>query len=137
MTVDDRYTVFGVYLSGSVANALEDHLYDAAGVLDLESYFEEMTDTVPVGDPGADATDEVTAELLEGFPDYYDEAPFEAVESVPADGFVLVRLAATPTRATGLRERFQAAATIRETDLRTIQTAILAAYLAVEPVGSD
>ena len=137
MTVDDRYKVFGVYLSRPVADALEAHLYEAAGILDLEGYFEATTDSIQVGDPGADATDEIAAELLERFPEYYDDAPFDAVESVPADGFVLVRLAAAPTRVSDLRERFQAAATIREADLRTVQTAILSTYLETDPIADD
>ena len=135
MTGADRYTVFGVYVTDAVADALEDHLYEEAGVLDLEGYFAETPDSIPAGDPGAEVTDALVADTLEAFPTLYDEADFAAVETVAHDGFDLVRLAAKPTRASELRDRFQAAATVRDVDLRTVQTAILAAALAVEPTA--
>ena len=135
MTVDDRYTVFGVYLSRPVADALEDHLYEEAGVLDLEGYFAETPDSVPAGDPGAEVTDALVADAVEGFPALYDEGDFTAAEAVDHDGFDLVRLAAKPARAAELRDRFQAAATVRDVDLRTVQTAILAAALGVKPTA--
>ena len=132
MTADDRFKVFGVYLSESVANELSAHLYREAGVVDLESYFDETADAVPVGDPGAEATDELVATVVENFASLYDDADFEAAAELPHDGFVLVRLAAEPTRVSALRERFRAAETIREVDLRTVQTAILAAALETD-----
>ncbi|MXV60754.1 hypothetical protein GS429_01435 [Natronorubrum sp. JWXQ-INN-674] len=133
MTGDDRYKLFGVYLSKPVVDALAEHLYDEAGVVDLESYFDTTTDFVPAGDPGADVTDELVADVLGAFADLYDRADFEGAERVPPDTFVLVHLAAKPRRVTEVRERFRAAGTIRESDLRTVQTAILAAFLDTEP----
>jgi len=135
MTGADRFTVFGVYVTDAVADALEDHLYEEAGVLDLEGYFAETPDSVPAGDPGAEVTDALVADAIEGFPTLYDEADFTAVEGVGHDGYDLVRLAAKPARAAELRDRFQAAATVRDVDLRTVQTAILAAALSVEPTA--
>ena len=132
MTGDDRYKLFGVYLSEPVADALADYLYEAAGVVDLESYFDETADSVPVGDPGADATDELVADVRAEFPSLYDRADFESVGTVDPDDFALVHLAARPHLVTEVRERFRAASTIRETDLRTVQTAILEAYLEDE-----
>ena len=129
MVAGDRYKVFGVYLSASVVESLETHLYDRAGIVDLEGYFEETTDSVPQGDPGAEATDALVADLLESFPDLYDDAAFESAAAVPHDEFDLVRLAATPRRVSDLRERFQAAATIRDADLQTVHTAIVEAAL--------
>ncbi|ELY49358.1 hypothetical protein [Natronolimnohabitans innermongolicus] len=136
MSGDDRYKLFGVYLSDPVVDALADTLYEEAGVVDLESYFEANSDAVPRGDPGADATDEFVATLLESFAERYDEADFEAAESVDADGFNLVHLAATPQRVSDVRERFRAAETIQESDLRTVQTAIVAAALDIPPDGT-
>ena len=132
MTADDRYKLFGVYLSEPVADALHDTLYETAGVVDLEGYFEETADSVPVGDPGADATDDLVAAVRERFAALYDRADFESAAAAPSDEFVLVTLAARPQRVADVRERFRAAATIQETDLRTVQTAILEAYLADE-----
>lgn len=134
MTGDDRYKVFGVYLSAPVVDALEERLYDEAGVIDLPEYFDETADSVPVGDPGADATDDLVAALLDSFAALYDRADFAAAERVDPDAFDLVHLAADPGRVTDVRERFRAAATIREADLRTVQTAVLAAHLETAPI---
>ncbi|THE65606.1 hypothetical protein D8Y22_06645 [Salinadaptatus halalkaliphilus] len=127
-----RYKVFGVYVSEPVFDALEEYLYEEAGVLELEEYFAASTDSISEGDPGADATDALVADLVESFADCYDAAAFDSARSVDPDAFALVQLAAEPTRVSALRERFQAAGTIQETDLRTVQTAILEAYLIEE-----
>lgn len=133
MTGDDRYKVFGVYLSAPVTDALEEYLYDDAGVLDLEGYFDDTADSVPVGDPGADATDDLVADVVDSFAALYDRAEFAAAERIDPDEYGLVHLAAEPTRVTDVRERFRAAATIQDADLRTVQTAILAAHLETVP----
>ena len=129
MTGDDRYKLFGVYVSQSIADALAEHLYDEAGVIEFTDYFDTAADSVPVGDPGADATAELVSHLRETFPALYDRADFEAARGIDPDDFVLVQLAGRPQQVSDLRERFRAAATIQETDLRTVQTAILDAYL--------
>lgn len=129
MTGDDRYKLFGVYVSEPVADALAEYLYDSAGVVDAEEYFDATADSVPTGDPGADATASLVADVRSSFATLYDRADFEAAEHVSPDSFVLVHLAAAPRDVSDVRERFRAAATIRETDLRTVQTAILAAQL--------
>ncbi|WP_049920777.1 hypothetical protein [Halopiger djelfimassiliensis] len=133
MSGADRYKLFGVYVSQPVVDALEEYVYDEAGVLDLETYFDETADSVPRGDPGATATDELVAAVVDDFAALYDAADFEAAARIDPDAFVLVRLAAAPRRVARVRERFQAAATIRETDLRTVQTAILSASVSVAP----
>jgi len=130
MTADDRYKLFGVYVSQDVFDALADYLYEAAGVVDYESYFDPSESTIPVGDPGADATDRLVSDLVTEFADLYDAASFEAAHEVDSDTFDLAYLAAEPQTVANARERFQAAATIQEADLRTIQTAILSAYLS-------
>ena len=130
MTADDRYKLFGVYVSAAVFDALADYLYETAGVVDYESYFDPSESTVPVGDPGADATDRLVSEVVTGFADLYDEAAFETAREVDSDAFVLADLAADPQTVANARERFQAAATIQEADLRTVQTAILSAFLS-------
>ncbi|AGB38659.1 hypothetical protein [Natronococcus occultus] len=129
----DQFSLLGVYVSPPVADALSEAAYEAAGVVDLEDYFAESTGTVPAGDPGAEATDELLADVLDEFPALYDAADFDAAAGLEPDAFELVRLAATPDRAAQVRERFRAAATVRGTDLRTVQTAILAASLSVDP----
>ena len=134
MTADDRYKLFGVYLSPPVVDALEEHLYAEAGVIDFAAYFDATADSVPVGDPGADGTDALVAEVLNSFAALYDRADFAAAERVDPGAFELVHLAAEPGRVSEVRERFRAAATIREADLRTVQTAILAAHLETSPV---
>ncbi|MGQ3413415.1 hypothetical protein ACT4ML_14260 [Natrinema sp. LN54] len=131
MTTDDRYKLFGVYVSEHVFDALESHLYEAAGVVDYDDYFD-GADAVPAGDPGADATDRLVSDVVTDFADLYDEADFEAARAVASDAFSLAHLAAEPQTVTRARERFQAAATIQETDSRTVHTAILSAYLARE-----
>ena len=130
MTADDRYKLFGVYVSAAVFDALADYLYETAGVVDYESYFDPSESTVAVGDPGADATDRLVSEVVTGFADLYDEAAFETAREVDSDAFVLADLAADPQTVANARERFQAAATIQEADLRTVQTAILSAFLS-------
>ncbi|PCR89978.1 hypothetical protein [Natrinema ejinorense] len=130
MTSDDRYTLFGVYLSADVFDALAEHLYAEAGVVDYGNYFDSSDSGVPVGDPGADATDDLLADVVASFADLYDEADFDAARRVDADAFVLAHLAAEPQTVTRARERFQAAATIQETDSRTVHTAVLAAFLS-------
>ena len=130
MTADDRYKLFGVYVSAAVFDALADYLYETAGVVDYESYFDPSESTIPVGDPGADATDRLVSDLVTEFADLYDRAAFETAREVDADAFDLAYLAAEPQAVANARERFQAAATIQEADLRTIHTAILAAYLS-------
>ncbi|NKE37870.1 hypothetical protein GWG54_19120 [Natronococcus sp. JC468] len=132
----ERFSLVGVYVSRPVADALSAAAYESAGVVDLEDYFAETTEPVPAGDPGAEATDEIVADVLAAFPRLYDAAAFDAVAGLEPDAFELVRLAAAPDRAAGLRERFRAAATVRGTDLRTVQTAMLAAALEVDPVPS-
>ena len=136
MTGDDRFKLFGVYVSRPVYEALDDRVYEEAGVVDLADYFDESASSVPTGDPGAEATDELVADLVSEFAALYDAAEFEAVTAVDPDGFELTHLAAKPARVTALRERFEAATTIQEADLRTVHTAILGAYLDVEDVAS-
>ncbi|WP_254764518.1 hypothetical protein [Natrinema marinum] len=130
MTRDDRYKLFGVYVSADVFDSLAEVLYAEAGVVDYEAYFDASASTVPAGDPGADATAELVSELVATFADCYDAADFEAARRVDPDAFVLAQLAADPRLVADARERFQAAATIRDADLRTVQTAIVAAFLS-------
>ncbi|MFC4245926.1 hypothetical protein ACFOZ7_02730 [Natribaculum luteum] len=129
MTGDDRYKLFGVYVPQSIADSLAEFAYEEGGVVDLESYFDPDASTVPVGDPGADATDALVSAVVENFAALYDAADFEAARRVDPDAFVLVHLAAEPETVASARERFRAAATIQEADLRTVHTAILAAQL--------
>ncbi|OLZ42649.1 hypothetical protein A6E15_06700 [Natrinema saccharevitans] len=129
MTSDDRYKLFGVYASPSVFDALEAVLYEEAGVVDYADYFEPTVSSVPVGDPGADATAQLVADLVADFADLYDAADFEAARAVDPEAFELAQLAADPETVARARERFQAAATIQETDSRTVHTAILTAAL--------
>ncbi|SEV85378.1 hypothetical protein [Natrinema salifodinae] len=132
MTRDDHYKLFGVYLSAPAFDALATRLYEDAGVVDYENYFDPSASTVPVGDPGADATDDLVSDLVADFADLYDAADFEAARRVDPDSFTLAHLAADPQTVTNARERFQAAATIQDTDLRTVHTAILSAFLDAE-----
>ncbi|QCC60946.1 hypothetical protein NP511_18460 [Natrinema thermotolerans] len=129
MTSDDRYKLFGVYVSPPVFDALETILYEEAGVVDYANYFEPTGSTVPVGDPGADATAQLVADLVADFAGLYDAADFGAARAVDPEAFELAQLAAEPETVARARERFQAAATIQETDSRTVHTAILAAAL--------
>lgn len=133
----DQFSLLGVYVSRPVADALSETAYESAGVLDLEDYFADTTDPIPAGDPGAEATDEIVADVLARFPELYDAAEFDAAERLEPDAFDLVQLAAAPDRVANARERFRAAATVWETDLRTVQTAILAAALEVDPAPSQ
>jgi hypothetical protein len=128
-----RYPVFGVYVSQPVADALADAAYEAAGVVALEGYFDPAAGSVSADDPGAKATDALVGELVTNFTILYDEADFEAATAVDPDGFDLIHIAASSDHVAGARDRFDAAATIQETDLRTVQTAILAAQLDVDP----
>ncbi|AFO56251.1 hypothetical protein NJ7G_1004 [Natrinema sp. J7-2] len=133
MTHDDRYKLFGVYVSEPVFDALEAFLYESAGVVDYEGYFDPSDTGVPVGDPGADATDRLVSDVVAEFAALYDAADFAAARAVAADAFTLAHLAAEPRTVTRARERFQAAATIQETDSRTVHTAILSAALEDDP----
>ncbi|WP_254525371.1 hypothetical protein [Natrinema caseinilyticum] len=130
MTGDDRYKQFGVYVSTDVFEKLSEFLYENAGVVDYGEYFDPTVSTIPAGDPGADATDALVSSLVEDFASLYEEADFEAARRVDVDGFVLSHLAADPQTVASARERFQAAATIQESDLRTVHTAILSAALS-------
>lgn len=130
MTEDDHYKLFGVYVSEAVFDALEAFLYETAGVVEYGDYFDPSESAIPAGDPGADATDRLVSDVVAEFAALYDEADFDAARRVDADAFVLAHLAADPQTVTRARERFQAAATIQETDSRTIHTAILSAFLA-------
>ncbi|WP_226041759.1 hypothetical protein [Natrinema sp. DC36] len=132
MMAADGYKLFGVYLSEDVFDALDEFLYEDAGVVDYEEYFDPTASTVPAGDPGADATDRLVSAVVADFAELYDEADFEAPRGVDSDAFVLAHLAAEPQTIAAARERFQAAATIRETDLRTVHTAILSTILSRE-----
>ncbi|WP_226007016.1 hypothetical protein [Natrinema salinisoli] len=129
MTSPDRYKLFGVYLSEDVYDSLAEFLYEAAGVVEYDTYFETSESAVPAGDPGAEATDQLVSDLVTAFADRYDEADFDAARRVDDDAFVLAHLAADPQTVTRARERFQAAATIQDTDSRTVHTAIVAAHL--------
>ncbi|QLG48106.1 hypothetical protein [Natrinema halophilum] len=126
---DGRYKLFGVYVSTDIFDALGEFLYEEAGVVDYGEYFDQSQSTVPTGDPGADATDGLVSNLVANFADLYDEADFDAARRVEADAFVLAHLAAAPQTVASARERFQAAATIQDSDLRTVHTAILSAAL--------
>lgn len=136
MTGTGRFKVFGVYVSEPVHDALETSVYEAAGVVDLEDYFD-ATGSVPAGDPGAEATDAILADVSEGFTALYDDADFDAVSRLDPDAFELVQLAATRERVTRAREQFRAAATIQDTDLRTVHTAILAAHFDIPAATAD
>lgn len=137
MTETGHHKLFGAYVSAPVYEELADHLYAEAGVVDFESYFDETAATVPPDDPGAEVTHALLEDVVEHFAVLYDDADFEAAERVDPDAFVLVHLAAAPKTVANARERFQAAATIRETDLRTVHTAILSAHLSRLEAGSS
>ncbi|ELY97602.1 hypothetical protein C482_13304 [Natrialba chahannaoensis JCM 10990] len=133
MSAPSRYKLVGVYVSQPVFEALADYLHDEAGVVDLETYFDPTADSVPQGDPGADATADLVTAVVDEFAALYDDASFDVAATVEPDSFVLTHLAAPPQTAASVRERFQAAATIQETDHREVHTAILAAYFDVAP----
>ena len=48
MTRDDRYKLYGVYVSADVFDSLADVLYAKAGVVDYEDYFDASASTIPV-----------------------------------------------------------------------------------------
>lgn len=133
----DRFKLYGVYMTRPVSDALAESLYERAGIVNLDDYFDETAGSVPAGDPGGEAADAFLADVVEAFASLYDAAAFDAAERVDPDAFELVHLAASPGRVARLRDLFQAAATIRETDLRTVQTAILAAALDLDAVTAD
>ncbi|WP_265111018.1 hypothetical protein [Halosolutus halophilus] len=137
MTGSDDFTIFGVYVTEPVFDALADSLYETAGIVDLDDYFDEAAGSVPAGDPGAEASDALLRDVVAEFDALYDAADFDAARRVDPDAFLLVHLAASATHVTRARELFQAAATIQETDLRTVQTAILAASLDVPATTAD
>ncbi|MFC4544481.1 hypothetical protein ACFO5R_21350 [Halosolutus amylolyticus] len=137
MTGSGQYSVFGIYVTGPVHDALAESVYEAAGVVDLDDYFDGTAGAVPAGDPGAEATDALLGNVLEAFAALYDGADFAAAARVDPDAFDLVHLAARPERVARARELFQAAATIQDADLRTVQTAILAAHLEVPIATPD
>ncbi|WP_246999542.1 hypothetical protein [Halosolutus gelatinilyticus] len=126
-----RFKLFGAYVTRPVRDAIAESVYETAGVVDLDDYFDETADSVPEGDPGAEATDALVEDVVAEFAALYDHAAFDAATRIDPDAFVLVQLAARPERVARARELFQAAATIRNSDLRTVQTAILAAALEV------
>lgn len=130
MTGNDQYKPFGVYVSRPVADALATAAYEEAGVVDLAAYFDPDATTIPAGDPGAEMTADLLEAVVANFAGLYDAADFESARRIEPDGFELVHLAARPGTIASARERFQAAATIQETDLRTVQTAIFAAWLS-------
>lgn len=132
-----RYTLYGVYVTRPVADALANSLYESAGIIDLQNYFDETARSLPDGDPGAEAADALLEPVADEFAALYDEARFDAAEQIDHDAFDLVHLTGTPKRVTRLRELFEAAATIQDTDLQTVQTAILAAALDVDLNGED
>ncbi|SDR09318.1 hypothetical protein [Natronobacterium texcoconense] len=125
----DRFTVYGLYLSRPVHERLAEYLHEEAGVLDLESYFDPSDSTISTGDPGAEVTHEIVSTVVVEFATLYDDADFAAADAVDHDAFVLTHVAAESGTVTAARERFEAAATIQETDLRTVQTAVLEAWL--------
>lgn len=125
----DRYRTYGLYLSASVRERLDDYLYEEAGVVDLEEYFDPSVSTIPVGDPGADATHDLLVSVVADFATLYDEADFATANALDHDRFALTSLAAEPETIAAARERFEAATIIRETDLRSVHTAILSAWL--------
>lgn len=127
-----RFRTYGVYLSESVRERLEDYLYAEAGVVDLEEYFNPSETTIPGGDPGAEATNELVASVVDDFATLYDDTDFAAAESLDPDVFALTYLAAEPETIAGAREQFEAATIIQETDLRTVHTAVLDVWLTAE-----
>ncbi|MWV39686.1 hypothetical protein [Natrialba sp. INN-245] len=127
---EDRYTLVGVYVSRPVCDRLGDYLYERAGVVDIEEYFDPAASGVTVGDPGADATDDLLAEVVAEFASLYDAADFDAVNAVDPEDFVLTHLAAEPKTVATARELFEAAGTIQNAGLRTVHTAIIDAWLA-------
>ncbi|OIB59248.1 hypothetical protein [Natrialba sp. SSL1] len=133
MSAPPRYKLFGVYVSQTVFEALETHLHEEAGVVDLETYFDSTADSVPEGDPGGDVTATLVTDIVENFAPLYDDAAFDAAGDVDPNSFVLTHLAAPPQTVANARERFQAAATIQETDQREVHTAILAAHFDTDP----
>ncbi|WP_243637879.1 hypothetical protein [Natrarchaeobius oligotrophus] len=129
MTADGRYKLFGVYVSKPVRDALATYLYEEAGVVEFEGYFDADASAVPEGDPGGDATDALVSTVVADFASLYDASDFDAARAVDPNSFVLAHLAAEPGTVANARERFQAAATIQDVDLRTVHTAILDAQL--------
>lgn len=132
-----RFKLFGVYVTRPVHDAIADSLYESAGIVDVDDYFDEPAGSLPDGDPGAEATDALLEALVEEFAALYAAADFDAATRVDPDAFVLVQLAARPERVARVRELFRAAATIQDSDLRTVQTAILAAFLDVPVATAD
>ena len=136
MTGTGRFKVFGVYVSEPVHDALATSVYESAGVVALEDYFD-ATGSAPAGDPGAEVTDAILADVTEAFATLYDDADFDAVTRLDPNAFELVQLAASPERVTRAREQFRAAATIQDTDLRAVHTAILAAHFGIPAATAD
>lgn len=128
----DRFRTYGLYLSQSVYELLEEQLYEEAGVVDVAEYFDPSVSTIPAGDPGAEATDDLVSSVVADFATLYDDADFAAAESLDHDVFTLTHLAAEPDTIAAARERFDAATIIQEADLRTVHTAVLEAWFSGE-----
>lgn len=124
----------GVYVPADVVDAIAAHLSAEGGVTEYRSYFTPQQSKLPRGDPGGELTNCILQCIDEQFTELYDRADFSAAQTVDADAFELMTVASETAVVVGFKEKVRAAATIQNTDSRTIHTAIFRAFLDSQPL---
>lgn len=118
------YQVIGLYVSPDVREVLDEFVYEHAGVIDLEEYFDVTEGSAPDGDPLGDVMTVVFESVLDNFEDLVDTADFEAVNEVDAQSFELTRVAARGDLVYQFRDLVDNLHATEGFDARTVHTAI-------------
>lgn len=123
----------GVFVPPDVVDECSTQLSAEAGVIDFRTYFDAKQSSVGRGDPAAELTHRILEDIVCDFAQLYERADFETAGAVDPESFELMTIAADPEVVVKFKERIRAAATIQETDSRTIHTAVFRAYLETHP----
>lgn len=118
------YQIIGVYVSPDVRDFLDEFVYDHAGVLDLEGYFDVTEGSTPRGDPLGEVMTVVFEKIVQNFDELVDDADFLAVGDVDPQSFQLTRVAADGQLVYHFRDLVDELNLERGFDARTVHTAV-------------
>lgn len=135
-----NYRLDAFYVPQDVLSQFDNYTYKMAGVINLETYFSKNAGSIPEGDPGAMATDQLSEQLLTNLNTIYkltDSSDYRVNSDVK--DYELMRLAMKPRISHMLSEKFRAIKTLEDCDIQTVhanifQMSIKSDIYTVEPV---
>lgn len=115
------FQIIGFNLPQDICSELSDEAYDRAGIMTLEEYYDVNRGSAPKGDPLGEAFCEDIAQLNSNFSKFYKKTTEDTIESDLTENR-WVYFAGYPQDVYSIKEKFDGAKQIEETDLRTVHT---------------